>query len=261
MKKQSVWESKKYYEVAKTAMEGQAHPGLKEIKKLIRGKKRVLEVGCGEGSKLQWLCTNNEDVVGVDISETAVKLARNQYPKLTFIEADAGELPFTDNYFNVAYSAFVLEHVTEPQKMIEEMIRVVRSRGLVAIIAPNFGAPQRCSPCFKGSRYKKLLLGFLKDIFCIFNKGYLGKIRWKNLDPLATVSEYEIDKDTTVEPYLMDLVGFLTSKKLKIISYSSFWEITEHSESGGNKIFRLLGKLGLYPYKYWGPHLLVVARK
>jgi ubiquinone/menaquinone biosynthesis C-methylase UbiE len=261
MKKQPVWESKKYYKVAKIAMEGQAHPGMKEIKKFIRGKKRVLEVGCGEGSKLQWLCAGNEEVVGVDISETAIKLAKSQHPELTFIQADAGELPFTDNYFNVAYSAFVLEHLTEPEKVVEEMIRVVRSRGLIAIIAPNFGAPQRCSPCFKGNRYQKLLTGFLKDTFCLFNKAYSAKIRWKNLEPLSVVSGYEIDKDTTVEPYLRDLVDFLRVKKLEIITYSSFWDISEHSESGWNKAFRFLGKLGLYPYKYWGPHLLVVARK
>jgi hypothetical protein len=70
-----------------------------------------------------------------------------------------------------------------------------------------------------------------------------------------------MDWDTTVEPYLGSLIQYLKSLGLKIIKAASSWE---EEESGANlmqKLFRFFGEKNVYPFKYWGPHLVMLAEK
>ena len=50
-------------------------------------------------------------------------------------------LPFRDGSVDVTYSSNVLEHVAEPERMADEMVRVTRSGGLVFLSYNNWLAP------------------------------------------------------------------------------------------------------------------------
>ncbi len=259
MSKQDVWETQEYYQIAKEASRDLSHPGLKLIKRYAKTAQSVLEVGCGDGTKLDLLTERKCQCVGIDISQTAVKKAQKQYPGRLFITASAEDLPFAHNSFDLVYSAFMLEHTVNPEKVIKEMVRVVKPDGYLIIVAPNFGAPSRCSPCFKGNRLTKLISGLVDDFVRIFVSHPL--LSWQRVEPLAKDGDYDIDWDTTVEPYLGSIMPFIKTQKMIPVYTSSAWEVLEAGESVINKVFRMFGKTGMYPFVNWGPHIVVAARK
>ena len=258
-KKQKTWERDDYYKKAKEASLESSYPGLQLIKEEVGKAEKVLEVGCGEGTKLAKLTSEKNKAFGVDISKKAIKLAEKQYPNIQFRIADAENLPFSKAGFDLVFSAFMLEHTINPEKVINEMIRVAKPGGKVIILAPNYGAPNRASPCFKGLRIRKLILGFIKDIFSL---GFSQKrLNWGKVKPLADKGEYEIDWDTSIEPYLRSLRDYLSEKKLRICRTTSYWQEIKEDLNFIQTIFKFLGRLRIYPFVYWGPHLLVSVEK
>ena len=94
--------------------------------------KKILEVGSGQGS-LQDLV---DDYTGLDISAAVAP----KYHK-KFVAASAGAMPFADNSFDAIWTVWVLEHISEPERALREMRRVLKPGGkLFLLVAWN------CSP-------------------------------------------------------------------------------------------------------------------
>jgi ubiquinone/menaquinone biosynthesis C-methylase UbiE len=97
---------------------------------------RVLDVGCGNGSLTFFLprAADVKQVVAIDCSPVFVEeVARaNIDPRISVRQADATALPFDDQSFDRALSLLVLHFVSDPDKAIAEMRRVVRPGGGVA---------------------------------------------------------------------------------------------------------------------------------
>jgi SAM-dependent methyltransferase len=106
------------------------HPYLPLVKRFIDeyrlAPRRCLEIGCGRGAFQDLV----RDYTGLDIS---AQVAR--YVHKPFVCADATDLPFPDNEFDVIWSITVLEHVPQPELALQEMCRVLRPGGLV-LLAP-----------------------------------------------------------------------------------------------------------------------------
>lgn len=89
---------------------------------------RVLEVGCGEGSILQWLDQWDfcPQLYAVDISESGIRHTRGKnIPSLVEAKVfDGYTLPYPDNYFDLVYCAHVIEHVEFPRMIMREIMRV-----------------------------------------------------------------------------------------------------------------------------------------
>ena len=49
-------------------------------------------------------------------------------------------IPFPDDYFDLVYSSNVLEHVNDPPRVIEEIVRVLKPGGCAQIVVPNYGS-------------------------------------------------------------------------------------------------------------------------
>lgn len=106
----------------------------------VQGK-HVLDVGCGTGiSTLKLLERRAKKVCGIDISENMVsvlntKIKSEGYAQDTVdvLVGDAENLPFEDNLFDIAISSMVFGMVPNPEKMISEMLRVVKPGGRIAI--------------------------------------------------------------------------------------------------------------------------------
>jgi ubiquinone/menaquinone biosynthesis C-methylase UbiE len=95
-------------------------------------------IGCGEGLPF-WLDQFPiQEVVGVDLSVEACRLARRiisgSIDRSSFIQADAEALPFPDESFDLAIVHNGLHHLTNPAAGLRELWRV--SRGAVIAIEP-----------------------------------------------------------------------------------------------------------------------------
>jgi len=256
--KKEVWEKEKYWALAEAGSLDTEHRGMKLMLSIASKKKNILDLGCGEGTRLSLIDGIDKKLTGIDLSEIAIKKAKSRNPEINFIQGNIERLPFNDERFDFIYSAFVFEHLDRPEMVIKEALRTLKKGGTLLLIAPNYGAPNRCSPPFKGSRFKKLASGLVKDLFKFGMPTGLG---WNKVIPIANKDSYEMDWDTTVEPYLGTLVPYLKCLGLKVSDYFSSWEEEETGAGIIQRVFGYLGEMGLYPFVNWGPHLVVVAEK
>ncbi len=251
-----VWSSKSYYEILHKENLKNRHKSELILEEYASKATRILDLGCGEGSRLNILCGKKKKGVGVDISSLAIKMAKKSYPGLKFIKSDLEKLPFKNNLFDFVYAAYVLEHLIDPEKVIREAIRVCKKGGKILFVSPNFGSPNRASPPFKGSRIKKFLIGMFEDLF----PNEYG-LDWLRVDPIADKNKYESDWDTISEPYLGNLIRFMKRNGCEVIFNNSLWEEELKSAKLQQRIFRFLGESGFYPFSLWGPQLIIVCQK
>jgi ubiquinone/menaquinone biosynthesis C-methylase UbiE len=96
---------------------------------------KVLDLGCGDGTGLKVLKNMAfKEVVGVDLCETKLALAKEVgFPVVT---CDFHALPFPDRSFDVVYSSHSLEHAYRPAQVVSEIVRVLRSPGILLCVLP-----------------------------------------------------------------------------------------------------------------------------
>ncbi len=104
---------------------------------------RVLDVGCGDGSFLANLAAHLDDerisYVGVDYSE--YQLAKAATLPFEFHRCDLGVgIPLPDASVDVVHAAEVIEHLSDPDRLIEECARVLRPGGHLVLTTPNLHA-------------------------------------------------------------------------------------------------------------------------
>ena len=100
--------------------------------------KEVLEIATGPGLLAKHVAHASKSMIATDYSDGMIKEARKgNYPaKLKFEVADATDLPYVDNSFNVVLIANALHVMPDPKKALSEIDRVLCKDGL--LIAPNF---------------------------------------------------------------------------------------------------------------------------
>ena len=109
----------------------------KIIAKLIEKNTRVLDVGCGDGTLMEFLKDNNKiDIRGIEISKINVQKCIGK--GLTVIEGDAEKdlSQFPDGSFDFVILSQTLQAFLNPEKVISELLRVGK-KAIVTI--PNFG--------------------------------------------------------------------------------------------------------------------------
>lgn len=105
---------------------------------------KVLEIGCGLGTDGAQFAEAGADYTGVDLTEAAVELARQRFElfdlKGKFQTADAENLDFADESFDLVYSHGVLHHTPETEKAIREIHRVLRPGGRAVVMLYHRGS-------------------------------------------------------------------------------------------------------------------------
>ncbi len=107
--------------------------------KFLDKRIKILDVGCGTGTFLEFMRSNNvNDVEGIDLNPDNVIFAQNRGLKVS--EASALDLPFEDNCFDAVYSSHLMQvfNPNDAQKFIQECSRVLRSEGLLIISTLNW---------------------------------------------------------------------------------------------------------------------------
>lgn len=119
--------------------------------------KSILAAGCGEGFEFRTLkkkgFLKNRKVIGIDISKDALKIAKKDYPEISFFQGDIYKLDFKDNSFDFVMCCETLEHLKKPILALKECKRVSKKYILVTI--PN-------QPLFRISNL--LLLKYIKNL-------------------------------------------------------------------------------------------------
>jgi SAM-dependent methyltransferase len=97
-----------------------------------RGK-RVLDVGCGAGTDLVRFARAGAVVTGVDISPSAIDLARRNFAQqgleADLREADGEHLPFPDDTFDLVFAHGVVQYTADGQALVNECRRVLKPGG------------------------------------------------------------------------------------------------------------------------------------
>ena len=109
----------------------------KVISNIIEKNTRVLDVGCGDGTLMEFLKNNKEiDIRGIEISKNNVQKCIGK--GLTVIEGDAEKdlSQFPDESFDFVILSQTLQAFLNPEKVISELLRVGK-KAIVTI--PNFG--------------------------------------------------------------------------------------------------------------------------
>jgi ubiquinone/menaquinone biosynthesis C-methylase UbiE len=107
----------------------------------LGSNERLLEVGCGEGGNLRLMEPASKGAVGVDFSHAKIGWARRHIAEARFVCADAGQLPFRNESFDVVLCRDVLHHVVDKVGVLAEVVRVCRTFGRIVIIEPNGRSP------------------------------------------------------------------------------------------------------------------------
>jgi len=100
-------------------------------------EKDILEVGCGRGGGLSFVTDslNPKSAIGIDLNRKAIKFCNKFYKndKLSFVQADAQDLPFIDNSFDFILNVESSHRYPDMPKFLSEVKRVLRPGGVFSI--------------------------------------------------------------------------------------------------------------------------------
>lgn len=111
---------------------------------LPAGKARILEAGCGVGDFAALIAKEtNSEIVGVDVAEPAIAIARKNYPELAanFHAAKLEDLDLPLESFDVICSWDVIEHIWDPVETYRRLFKFLKPGGALLLSTPNIGAP------------------------------------------------------------------------------------------------------------------------
>jgi SAM-dependent methyltransferase len=109
----------------------------------LRGARRVLDIGCGEGQVARHLAGQGAEVVGLDPTPSQVDAARDRAGGPRYARAGADALPCRSGAFDAVLVCLALEHVDAFEAAIHEAARALEPDGrfLLVLSHPLLQAP------------------------------------------------------------------------------------------------------------------------
>jgi demethylmenaquinone methyltransferase / 2-methoxy-6-polyprenyl-1,4-benzoquinol methylase len=101
---------------------------------VVRPGDKVLDSCCGTGDLAIAAAEAGGKVIGIDFSKPMLERARRKAPELEWVEGDALALPFADGSFDAATVGFGVRNLSELDRGLREMRRVIRPGGRLAIL-------------------------------------------------------------------------------------------------------------------------------
>lgn len=123
----------------------------KRLIKFIEPKKdmKILDVGTGTGyfAEILQLNLKDPDITAIDTNHEMLEIAKKnqieerkhiKLSEIRFVEEDAYSMNFEDNEFDLVTCHNFLVYIIKPKMVIEEMYRVLKPGGLLAVVEPSF---------------------------------------------------------------------------------------------------------------------------
>jgi SAM-dependent methyltransferase len=109
----------------------------------LRGARRALDVGCGEGQVTRCIAQLGTDVVGLDPTPSQIRAAHDRAGSPRFVRARAEQLPCPSAAFDAVVLCLALEHVDPFEPAIQEIARVLAPDGrfLLFLVHPLLQSP------------------------------------------------------------------------------------------------------------------------
>jgi len=101
---------------------------------------RLLDVGCGRGLFLRHAHDKHSDwdLYGIDAAAEGVTETANLVPQAAISRGRADSMPFRPESFDVVTAWDLLEHVPDPNLALYEMVRCLRTGGLMGMVVPVY---------------------------------------------------------------------------------------------------------------------------
>ena len=103
----------------------------------VRGT--VIDVACGVGYGTNFVASSTEMIVGLEIADDAVAVARERYltPNAWFVQGDAEHLPFGSTTADAVICFEGIEHFGDPEAHLCEVARVLKADGVYLVSTPH----------------------------------------------------------------------------------------------------------------------------
>lgn len=97
----------------------------------IKSNSNVIDLCCGTGDLSAIIKKFNPDcqITGIDFSENMLKIAKSKHKNIQFWQGDVTNLPYEDNFFDIAVMGFGLRNILNAEKSVEEVYRVLKPNG------------------------------------------------------------------------------------------------------------------------------------
>lgn len=108
------------------------------VKPYFQGKKNILDLGCGIfrwGDYIQ----QNVFYTGVDIESEIIAYNQTNFPQFSFFQnnIDQEKLSFPDDSFDLVIMLAIIEHLSNPVKILQEVRRVLANGGVIVASTPH----------------------------------------------------------------------------------------------------------------------------
>ncbi len=143
-------------------------------KYLSKGNNILLDIGCGFGWGTNSLSSVSKKIIGIDVSEDALRVAKARYKDPIFIKSNAVKLPFRDQSIDAVIALEIIEHIENQKAFMSEVLRVLKQhatlilstpnkRNLIARVANLFGVEVQKNPYHTREFDYKSLVAFLSS--------------------------------------------------------------------------------------------------
>ncbi|MCD4666612.1 class I SAM-dependent methyltransferase [archaeon] len=109
------------------------------IFKWLSNSKNILDVGCAYGESARKFSRKSKNVYCIDPNQELIKKAKKNNPNIFFKIGSAEKIPFKDKSFDVVILSDVIEHVDDEKKSLDEIYRVLKSKGTLILTTPHKG--------------------------------------------------------------------------------------------------------------------------
>ena len=164
---------------------------------------KVLDFGCGTGNFSIKLAELGCKVVGVDVSEGMLRIARKKAAQhrlnILFIKIEAENLPFDDGEFDAVVSVAAFEFIRDEKRVFRELLRVVKPGGqvLVGTIAGDsaWGELYKSEEFSDNTVFRDACFKTLDDLKSWDRERLARTGECLFVSPLAEVEELNIDRE------------------------------------------------------------------
>ncbi|MFA5075462.1 MAG: class I SAM-dependent methyltransferase [Candidatus Babeliales bacterium] len=179
------------------------NPGILKLFNLIGSNKKILDVGCGFGALGQEFKKQNNYVVGIDINQYAIDIAKTRLDQAYVCDiTDKNSLNFLqENSFDFIIFADILEHLYDPVKILKIFNNYLKNDGHIIVSLPNIAAWQ--------IRLKLLFGKFDYQETGILDKTHIKFFTKKTAKNLIENSGYKVKKIFATPYFIRALLPFV----------------------------------------------------